>query len=77
MQAWAAASAVALITAVLGLVVDVPGRRIALSPMRPAPSGPVTVTGLRFGATRFTVEIDAAGKVGVSGLPVDVEVDIR
>ncbi|HRW01267.1 MAG TPA: amylo-alpha-1,6-glucosidase [Tetrasphaera sp.] len=76
-QAWAAASAVALVSAVLGLVVDVPGRRIALSPMRPAPFGPVTVTGLRFGATRFTVEVDATGNVGVSGLPVDVEVDIR
>lgn len=67
----------ALVSAVLGLVVDVPGRRIALSPMRPAPLGPVTVTGLRFGATRFTVEVDATGNVGVSGLPVDVEVDIR
>lgn len=75
-QAWAAASAIAIVTAVLGLDVDVPGRRVRLAPMRPAPFGPLRVTGLRFGRHRFTVEVDGA-KVGLSGLPDGVEVDIH
>lgn len=61
----------------LGLVVDVPGRQVTLTPMRPAPFGPVRVVGLRFGRHRFSVDIDAAGRVGVAGLPDGVEVDIR
>ena len=76
-QAWSAASAIAIVAAVLGLVVDVPGRRVTLTPMRPASFGPVRVAGLRFGRHRFSVDIDAAGRVGVAGLPDGVEVDIR
>ncbi|GAA1755465.1 glycogen debranching N-terminal domain-containing protein [Nostocoides vanveenii] len=75
-QAWSAASAAAIVAGVLGLAVDVPGRRVSLRPMSPPPFGPMRVTGLRFGATSFGVEIDAEGETSVTGLPVDVAVDI-
>ncbi|WP_279582898.1 glucosidase family protein [Fodinicola feengrottensis] len=39
-QAWSAASAVAVLTAVLGLRVHVPAKRVELRPMRPSPVGP-------------------------------------
>ena len=76
-QAWAAASALAIVTALLGLSIDVPGSRIVLAPMRPAPFGPLTVTGLHFGAAPLTVSVDASGKVGISGLPDGVEVELE
>ena len=76
-QAWAAASALAIVTALLGLSIDVPGSRIVLAPMRPAPFGPLTVTGLHFGAALLTVSVDASGKVGISGLPDGVEVELE
>lgn len=68
-QAWAAASAVALVSVALGLSVDVPGRTITVRPPTPAPFGAVRVRGVRVGDACVTVSIDGLGKVEVEGLP--------
>lgn len=73
-QAWSAASAGGLITAIFGLDADVPGRRLTLRPMRPSPVGRVRVTGLWFADSEFTIDLSADGVVHVSGLPDNVEV---
>lgn len=75
-QAWSAASAGAIITALLGLGVDVPGSRVTLSPMRPSPFGAVQVSGLRYGDAAFAVELTAAGEATVTGLPQGVSVEV-
>lgn len=60
-QAWAAASAVVLLQAMLGLTVDVPAGRVGIAP---APgSGALTVTGLRVAGADLDVAVDSAGKV--------------
>ena len=63
-QAWAAASAVLLLSSVLGLR---PGAATLLcQPVQPWPFGEMTVRGLRVGALVFDVEVDAAGAATVS-----------
>lgn len=44
-QAWAAAAGPALLTALLGLDVDVPPARIALDPLSPSRSAPIGSAG--------------------------------
>jgi glycogen debranching enzyme len=75
-QAWAAASAATIVTAVLGISADVPSGRLRLRPMRPSPFGTLRVDGLRWGATPFSVELDRHGVPTVTGLPDEVIVDI-
>ncbi len=70
-QGWAAASAGALISALLGLTPDAPHQRLQVAPMRPPPFGAMSVDGLRFGGQRFSVRIDVAGQPVVEGLPDD------
>ncbi|HEY3436057.1 MAG TPA: amylo-alpha-1,6-glucosidase, partial [Actinotalea sp.] len=62
-QAWSAASAVSLLTAVLGLRADVPGGRVTLAPMSPSPVGSLSVRGLRVAGEPLDVDIDAVGGV--------------
>lgn len=68
-QAWSAASAAALVTVALGLQVDLPHGRVQLRPLRPAPFGAITVSGIRLGDADVTVSVDQAGVVSLSGLP--------
>lgn len=68
-QAWAAASAVAVLTVALGLSVDVPARTVTVRPAASSPFGAMTVRGIRVGESRLTVTVDAAGGVEVGGLP--------
>ncbi|WP_374970174.1 glycogen debranching N-terminal domain-containing protein [Terrabacter sp. BE26] len=75
-QAWAAASAVAMLTVALGLSVDVPGRRVTVSPSSPLPFGAMTVKGLRVGEATVSVVVDASGEVTVEGLPADFSLDL-
>jgi glycogen debranching enzyme len=66
-QAWSATAGVALLSAALGLRVDVPNRRVAV---RPLPGlGPIQVHGLRAGEHSFDVRVDDAGEVEIRGLP--------
>lgn len=74
-QAWAAAAAVSLVEAALGLRPDVPEGRLCIAPARPSPFGRLRVEGLRIGAESVTVEVDSSGEVvEVSGTSLDVEI---
>ncbi|MFC4496516.1 glycogen debranching N-terminal domain-containing protein [Streptomyces ovatisporus] len=68
-QAWAAASAVAVLQAVLGLDADAPGGRLSVRPELAAGYRPLHARGLRLGEKRFAVEVDAGGTPHVTGLP--------
>ena len=60
-QAWAAAAALVLVRAFLGIEPDVPGGTVRV---RPATSlGALRVTGLRVGGAALEVEVDSAGQV--------------
>lgn len=71
-QAWSAGSAGVLVSVLLGLQIDVPGRWVRIRPVDGA--GPLHVRGLVFGEAEFSVRVDAAGGVRVDGLPAEVEV---
>ncbi len=66
-QAWSAASAVTLLTAILGLSpsLDADGG-LDVAPIVPSPVGALHVEGLRVGSTRFAVDVDAGGAVATS-----------
>ena len=75
-QAWSAASAAAVVSGVLGVRADVPGRRLTINPMRPGPFGKLSVTGLRVAGELCEVHLDADGEVTDVKAPswLDVEV---
>ncbi|WP_411939235.1 glycogen debranching N-terminal domain-containing protein [Oryzobacter faecalis] len=75
-QAWAAASAGALVSVLLGLRADVPAGRIHLSPLPSAPFGALTVSGLRVGGGTLSVSVDAQGDVVSVDAPDGIEVVI-
>jgi glycogen debranching enzyme len=62
-QAWSAAAAVALLSAVLGLTVDVPAGVVTLRPPSPSPVGALRVRGLQVGGGRLDVDIDRDGTI--------------
>ncbi|MET0190948.1 MAG: amylo-alpha-1,6-glucosidase, partial [Pseudonocardia sediminis] len=68
-QAWSAAAAAGLVTALLGLDVDVPAGTVTLRPPRPGPLGAVAVAGLPVAGGRLDVRIDAAGDVVSATVP--------
>ncbi|MGL4173294.1 MAG: glycogen debranching N-terminal domain-containing protein [Actinomycetota bacterium] len=62
-QAWAAAWPVMLVESVLGIKPDVPGGTLTVTPVTPNPVGRLRVEGVRVGAERLTIEVDAAGQL--------------
>ncbi|RFA21042.1 amylo-alpha-1,6-glucosidase [Subtercola boreus] len=54
-QAWSAAAAVSVLTTTLGLNPDAACGTLAVNPIRPAPAGALTVTGLRVGSSAHTI----------------------
>lgn len=64
-QAWAAAASPALVTALLGLDVDVPAGRLTVTPL--PGFGPLSAANLRIGTDTVTVEVDAEGHASVTG----------
>jgi glycogen debranching enzyme len=68
-QAWAAASAVAVLQAVLGLQADAPAGRLTVRPRMAAGYVPLRASGLRLGEREFEVAVDAEGTPRVTGLP--------
>lgn len=65
-QAWSAASAVALLTAVLGLEADVPGGTLSFAPRAGEGIGPLRLTGLRVAGAPLDITLDATGQVRVT-----------
>jgi glycogen debranching enzyme len=63
-QAWSAASAIALLTAVLGLSPS-PDGGLDVRPIAPSPVGSLRVEGLRVGSRAFTVTLDPPGRAEV------------
>ena len=68
-QAWAATSAVSILTAILGLRVDVPRGVISIAAMRPSPVGAVQVRGLQISGESLDVDVAADGSVTVLAAP--------
>jgi len=60
-QAWSAASAIVLVSAIAGLVPDVPGGTYRVQPMQPSPVGSMTVAGLRVAGHDVTVSLSSLG----------------
>lgn len=73
-QAWAAASAVALLAAAAGVQPDVPNGVLRIRPLRPAPFGTLEVTGLRVAGQLLDVPITAEGRVGAVSVPAGLVV---
>ena len=68
-QAWAAASAVAVLRIAMGIEADVPAGTLTVRPPMPLAFGPMRVSGLRVGGASVTVDVAADGSVAVEGLP--------
>jgi glycogen debranching enzyme len=73
-QAWAAASAGAIVEVLLGVRPDAPGGRVRLAPLAPSPFGAVRIEGLRLGGASWSVALDASGDVVDVAAPDGVEV---
>ncbi|WP_433216160.1 glycogen debranching N-terminal domain-containing protein [Dactylosporangium sp. CS-047395] len=71
-QAWAAAVAPAILTALLGLDVDVPGGRITFAPLTPSPVGAYRIRGLKVADGELDVSVTAAGQLTVHNGPLGV-----
>ncbi len=69
-QAWAAAAAVAVLQAALGLSVDLPRGDVRIRPL--ASLGAVEATGLRLAGRPVQIAVDRSGAVRVEGLPGSV-----
>ena len=76
-QAWSAASAVAVLTAALGLRPDVPAGLVRLRPLRPWPFGRLRVEGLRVAGHRLEVEVAEDGRLSAPGQVGDLRVVVE
>jgi glycogen debranching enzyme len=73
-QAWAAASPLLLMRALLGFEPDLPAGRLRMRPTLPESWLPLRIENLPLGTARVTVEVRADG-CAVDGLPPDVHLD--
>ena len=71
-QAWAAAAAIAVIVAALGIEPDVPGGRLVLNPADSLPWEHLEVSGLRLGGDVLSVRLHG-GKLTVLEAPEDLQ----
>jgi len=76
-QAWAAASSVAMLSAVLGLRADAVTGTVVVDPLRPSPVGALEVSGLRFGGADVALALDADGALRSAVAPPGVVVRER
>lgn len=74
-QAWSAASAIALMTALTGLVPDVPAGRLHLRPTGPLPVGALTVAGLTVAGERLDITVGSDGRVESVSAPAGLVVE--
>jgi glycogen debranching enzyme len=75
-QAWSAAAALEIVSAVLGLEPDVPAGRLRLRPLRPSPVGELTVQGLRIAGEPLDLRLTAGGDVEVLAAPDRLQVEL-
>ncbi|MDX3130778.1 glycogen debranching N-terminal domain-containing protein [Streptomyces europaeiscabiei] len=80
-QAWSAAAAIALMTAMTGLDPDVPAGRLRLRPTGPLPVGALGVAGLTVAGERLDIAIGSGGRVesvtAPAGLVVEEQAALR
>jgi len=69
-QAWAAAAAISVLQATLGLQPDVPNGVVALRPL-----AAMSVRGLRIAGSAVDVDVAADGRATISGLPAGLSVE--
>ncbi|WP_033319475.1 glycogen debranching N-terminal domain-containing protein [Streptomyces yerevanensis] len=74
-QAWSAASAIALMTALTGLDPDVPAGRLHLRPTGPLPVGALTIAGLTVAGERLDVTIGSDGRTASVSAPAGLIVE--
>ncbi|MFF0090342.1 glycogen debranching N-terminal domain-containing protein [Streptomyces canus] len=74
-QAWSAASAIALMTALTGLDPDVPAGRLHLRPTGPLPVGALTVAGLSVAGERLDVTVGSDGRIESVSAPAGLIVE--
>jgi glycogen debranching enzyme len=74
-QAWSAASALAIVQALLGLEADVPGGRLRIRPVRPSLVGRLRVDGLQVGGHGFDVHLSESGR-SLSEIDLPYKVDL-
>jgi glycogen debranching enzyme len=74
-QAWSAAAAIALMTALTGLEPDVPAGRLHLRPTGPLPVGALTVTGLTLAGGQLDVAIGTDGRIASVTAPAGLSVE--
>ncbi|WP_225833731.1 glycogen debranching N-terminal domain-containing protein [Streptomyces sp. NK08204] len=74
-QAWAAATAVSLLTSLTGLRPDVPAGRVVLRPLPVGPARGLQVTGLRLGTAEIRVGVDEQGRGRLLGAPAALRVE--
>ncbi len=75
-QAWSAASAAAIVSSVLGVRTDVPGRKLTLNPLRPGPFGELSVKGIKVAGELCEVHLGGDGEVTDLRAPSWLEVEI-
>ncbi|HYJ69450.1 MAG TPA: glycogen debranching N-terminal domain-containing protein [Nocardioidaceae bacterium] len=74
-RAWSAASAMAILQALLGLEADVPAGRLRMRPVRPSLVGRLRVEGLRVGGHAFDVSLSEDGRsLAPVELPLNVDI---
>ncbi|MEU5365374.1 glycogen debranching N-terminal domain-containing protein [Streptomyces sp. NPDC005925] len=74
-QAWSAATAIALMTALTGLEPDVPAGRLRLRPTGPLPVGALTVAGLKVAGGRLDITIGTDGRITSIAAPPGLVVE--
>ncbi|WP_433917573.1 amylo-alpha-1,6-glucosidase [Streptomyces canus] len=74
-QAWSAASAIALMTALTGLEPDVPAGRLHLRPTGPLPVGALTVAGLSVAGERLDINFASDGRIESVSAPAGLIVE--
>jgi glycogen debranching enzyme len=73
-QAWSAASAIAIVSTVLGLAPDAPNRALTVRPIRPYPVGSFGIEGLRLAGENFSVRLPADASSPTVAAPVGFSV---
>ena len=75
-QAWSAASAVVVLSTLLGLRPDVPNGLLRLAPLRPSPVGELIVRGLRVAGDALDVRLADDGSAEVLSAPSKLRIEI-